>query len=878
MAGAARALALHLVLVALAFPAATSPEQASAEALAARLLNAPEAERLRLLDDAEFTSVEVARALLAGGAKAGLDANLPLALLAFRTAEAVARHAGAEKEVAQALAGAGGTLSVQGELARALEVSGEGLRLRESLGDLAGQADSWNTIGHIRHARAEYSEAFAAYRRAFDLWTTVGDRGSAGRAMNNIGNCHRALSDLDEAQAHYEQALSLFEELGDRRSAAVVTNNIGMVHFDRGDYPQALEHCTRSLAMNEALEDRGRIAKNLDSLGNIHRARGAYARALDHFHRSLAVSEPAGLKFQALETWNNVGLVQFSQGEYQLAIAAYKRGLRLNKEMGGTTLVAAGLYNIAAAARRLGERERAAANYRESLRICEREGFKSLAAGSLQDLGRMALEEGRHRAAEALLERALAIREALKDQAGTAEALNGLATLRLAAGRPRDALELARRASEIARRFEQAELEWEAETLSGIGYRRLGQAEPARRSFTRAIEVIENLRLQVVGRTQGRERFFESKLSPYHELMRLALAGSSTREALEVAERSRARALADLVQGGRVDIAGTMSDEDRREEGRMRAGLVSLNQKIQAERLRETPPSDRLAALEAERQSRRSVYESFQASLYAKQPDVQVQRGGAAPFTFGDAARVVPDASVAVLEYAVTEEGSHLFVLTRDEGRPRLDAYALAAGRVSVASRARRFRERLAARALSFTEDARPARAAARARAPRARGQDPPDRDSGRPAVGGSLPGAPGCRGPLRDRVGRRVLCALSNCSAGDREKAGARGPATDGARDGKGGFRRKGRRAGRSADGGPGTPSRRRAAGTVDRGRLRTGAKRYLPGPGGARGPLQGGSAAPRHPAPGHPRRPGRDEPALFARRALARARWIVG
>jgi CHAT domain-containing protein len=707
MPQAARILALRVLFAALALPAAAQ-EQGGAGALAERLLRAPETERRQLLATPEYGTVEVARALLALGDKARMDAAFPRAVPAFQAAEAAARRAGAEKEIGRALGGTAEVLYLQGELARALDAARESLRVREGLSDAAEQADALNMIGKIRVALAEYPDALASYRKALDLWTSAGDRRNAARALNNIGSVHlNAHSDFDEALRYYEQALQIFEEVGDRRLAVLVTNNIGFVHNRRGEYPQALEYCTRALNMGEALGDRIQMAGSLNCLAEVHRGRGSYAHALDLYHRTLKLSQELGYKWQALETSMNIGLVHFAQGDYRLAIDAYKRGLRLNKEMGGTTNVAEGLQSIGAAAWRLGERRRAEANYRASLRVSEREGHRAMVAANLHDLGRMALEAGRHAEAGRLLTRALEVREALKDQYGTAEALNGLASLRLLAGRPGQALDLTRRSAEIARTFEFPELRWEAETLSGVAHRRLGQTDAARKSFHQAVEVIDGLRLQVVGRAQGRERFFESKLSPYHEVITLAMADGSATEALEMAERSKARALADLVQGGHADITGAMSDGERREEALLRAALVSVNQKVQAERLRETPDAGRLASLEAERLLKRSAYETFQAAVYAKHPDLRVKRGGAAPFRFADADALVPDASVALLEYAVTEEATYLFVLARDQGPPKLHSYTLGTGRRSLSPLARRLRERLAARDLAYAEDAR---------------------------------------------------------------------------------------------------------------------------------------------------------------------------
>jgi CHAT domain-containing protein len=699
-------LALPTLVGVLAWPVGLSGEQGGADALAERLLRAPEAERQQLLTHPESGSVEVAQALVGLGMKAKRDADFPRAARAFKAGEAVARRAGAEKELGQALGGMADVLYFQGELARALEAARESLRVRERLGDAPEQAQAWSLIGKVHNALAQYPDALAALQKALDLWTAAGDRRNAARALANIGAIH-ANYDFDEALRHYEQALQVLEEVGERRAAVNVINNIGFTHNNRGEYRVGLEYCTRALSMAEALGDRVQMAGSLNCMADSHRARGSYAQALGLFHRTLKLSQEIGYKWQTLETLTNIGLVHFAQGEYQAAIHVYKQGLRLNKEMGGTANVAEGLMSIAAAAWRLGDRQRAEANYRESLRVSEREGNQDFVARNLQQLGRMALESGRYAEADRLLKRALETHEALKSQSAIADALNGLAALRLATDRPGEALEMARRSADISGALDQPEARWEAQTLTGIAHRRLGQTDAARREFNEAVAVIEGLRLQLVGRAHGREQFFESKLSPYHELIALTIAGGSAAEALELAERSKARALADLMQAGGVDVNGAMSAADRREEERLRAALASANRKVQAELERNATDTGRLPSLETERRAKRAAYEAFQATVYAKHPELRLQRGGADSFKFAEAVRLIPDTSVAVLEYTVTESQSFLFVLTRDESSPKLASYTLAAGQKSLSDLSRRFRQRLAARDLAYADDAR---------------------------------------------------------------------------------------------------------------------------------------------------------------------------
>ena len=67
MPGAVGVLAVPVLLWAMTSPAASPAPTGGAEALATRLLAAPEDRRAELLDRDEFASVDVARVLIAAG-------------------------------------------------------------------------------------------------------------------------------------------------------------------------------------------------------------------------------------------------------------------------------------------------------------------------------------------------------------------------------------------------------------------------------------------------------------------------------------------------------------------------------------------------------------------------------------------------------------------------------------------------------------------------------------------------------------------------------------------------------------------------------------------------------------------------------------------
>jgi CHAT domain-containing protein/Tfp pilus assembly protein PilF len=705
VAPASIAIAPSLAAAQVAQVATATTATTSADDVATRLVAATDAQRSQQVAQLDGDLRSIAKALIGAGDKARAESEFPRAVVAYETAQALSRRAGSDTELGLALNGLADTFFRQGVLDRAENAARDSVVLHERLNDPGGLAQAWNAMGNVRWTQGRMQDSLVLYQKARPLFEAAHDRLGLARVLNNLGEVSRNTGATDEALEYFQQARGILEELGDRRRAAVVIDNIGIVYFWRGEYPSALDYARRALEIRESLQDRYGLGKSYDSLGNVYAAQGAYARALDAFHRALQLRTTVGDSHGVVETSHNIGLVYYAEGQYRLAIDAYKRGLRLNAPLGDRSFESEAMLNIAAAAWRLGERPRAEANFRAGLQIAEQHHLDFITGEILQGLGEMARAGGRTREATSLFGRALVVHQRTKDQAGISGTLTSLASLKLGDRQFGEAVELSTRAAETARANDQPEQLWEALAVMGAAYRRLGRIDAARRSLTDAIAGIERLRRQVGGADTGRERFLESRLSPYHELISLATESHASTEALEVAERSKARALADLMQKGRLDLSTAMTPDEKANERRLRSSLLSLNERIQKERVKDAPDETRLASLVAERGQKRQEYEAFQDSIHAAHPELRLQRGDPPPFVFGDANRLLADASTAILEYVATDAQAYMFVLTREDNRPRLTSYVVPASSRTLASIAGRFRERIAARDLSFVDE-----------------------------------------------------------------------------------------------------------------------------------------------------------------------------
>ena len=647
----------------------------------------------------------VGRALIDLGGKLRGE-SLDRALVALRLAETAGRCLHSDRLTGSALNDLSFVLNLHGDNDAALEAARESQRIHERLKDDSGLAQAWNLVGNVHWTRGEMHDALGEYRRALELWTAVGDRPSEARALNNVGNVQRAFGAFDEALGNYAEALQIFEGLGDRLRAAVVTDNMGVAYFTRGDYASALDCSRRALAIQRELGNEVGVGKSLDSIGNIYRALGAYRPALESFDQALKVRTTVGDNQGVMETSHNIGLVYFSQGDYELAIDAYKRGLRLNRAQHDRSFDAEALRNIGAAAWRLGQTGRAAANFRASLAIAHREGLRTHEGELLHDLGEAALARGNRRGAAQLFDRALRLRRAIGDQAGITESLTSLASAGVADQRP-DAIAAAEQAVQNAVTHDQPELLWRAQTVAGIANRRAGRADDARRLLSEAIRTIEQLSSQVVASENLRQRFFEDKLSPYHELIAIDIEQHSVGDALELAERSKARVLTQLLRGSRTEQAASLTAAEKVDQVRLRDALFSRDREIEAEAAKPNRDAGRLGALEAARREARDELAAFETAVAARHPELARARGRVEPLTLADASRIVTDPTTAVVEYAIDERQLFTFLVTSDGGKLTLDARAVDVGSAELASRAERFRDQIASRDLEAPRNAR---------------------------------------------------------------------------------------------------------------------------------------------------------------------------
>ncbi len=516
------------------------------------------------------------------------------------------------------------------------------------------------------------------------------------------------------------------QEVGDKLGIAIADRSIAICYAELGDYRAALESFQGTLAVAEEMGNKVQIAATLNNIGILYRRQGNYTRAMQFFQKAQAMQEALHYTRAVAQTMNNIGNIYLSQSNYDLAMDCFQKSLALKEQLADRSTIGTAFENLASAYEWKSDHARAAEYGRKALAAFEQVGDKLGVARSLDNLATASATQGDYATATEDYRKSLELSQSIGSKPQMAETLGNIALLNCKKGDYQEALLFAERAESIAKDEGLREELRNALTVLGEAHRALNQPEQARAAFDEAIATIESIRSDVAGGEEEQSRFFQNRRSPYLDIVDLLVSHNKSDEALAYAERSKARALLDVLRSGRARITKAMTAVEQGQERSIDGKLFSLNSQIARERSKPRPDAARVSVLEDELQTARFERERFVGGLYANHPELKVRRGNIETLTIEEALRLLPNESSALLEYVVTEDKTFLFVLSSERApsanheniarsssprsaavrTPVLKVYTIAIKQRDLAERAEAFRRQLGQRDFRFSKSA----------------------------------------------------------------------------------------------------------------------------------------------------------------------------
>jgi CHAT domain-containing protein/tetratricopeptide (TPR) repeat protein len=421
------------------------------------------------------------------------------------------------------------------------------LQVAHESGDLRLQAGCHRGLGLIAGALGNHADAANEHRLARDLFLAAGDRAFAGASGQSLGTALYWLGERDRAREAWEAALADYEAVDDRAQQASAVYNLTFVDPDPERKRALLD---RGLVLAREAASRPLEGQLLAARSDLAFTRGDYLGAYDDLLESIAVLADAGSAGRKglAHAYTSLGRLYRAHAQFDRAIAAYERAMHIGRDTGDLFVQAQAARAIAIAYEYLGETGQRRRFLELSLELIGKTGAVDEQHFAEIHLASFLVERGDLRRAFEILDR---LGETDWGR-GNEWAQNTLARARAAAGDAAGALEPASRAVHLARSAGDVERLFHDLQVRAEVYLALARHEEAVGDLRAALDLVEQLRQRLVPHDYMKRGFMDRFAQVFGLTIEALEALGRHTEAIDVTERARARAFADLLMARRV--------------------------------------------------------------------------------------------------------------------------------------------------------------------------------------------------------------------------------------------------------------------------------------------------------------------------------------
>lgn len=657
---------------------------------AGRFVISAEPPRSPAEDDGRRISAEMAMSEGEALRRQGKKEDLEAAVTKYREALQGWRSLGDRDEEANALLRIGNALRTLRMPHEAEQNYDAVVGLRMKLSDLYGEAAARVEMCFAFIGNGDPRKPLEQCGRARDIFASLGDQLGIARALVYTGYVYLSVGDTRKALETFAPALDLARRAGDRSREAVLLSNMASAQDILGERYAALENYELAAVIWKRLGSEDRLGAALNGIAVIYDGFGEWQEALRVYAEAAKLWRRPDQRGRRATLLGNMGMLYAAMGDTRSALAHLQEASAIQREMGDARGQGTVLYNIGFAHAVAGDLSRAREYYLQSLTFQEKASDLRGKAYTLTALGSAQAEGGEVEASLKSYEQALAVWERADDPLGRAYTLRKLGALQLQAGDLRGAASHLEQSLSICRKS--ADRSGEADTLFGMAAlaERRGEFSAALAHMEGALSVVEGLRAK--GSIDRLRTSYLARRQNFYDLairlrMRLHAAEPSAGHAaaaLRLSEAARARGLLDILHGAGVLVSREAADPL---SGLLLARRDALQLELDAKAEHKQSLLAGGRAGEADAVGREldlliAELDEVRARIKARARARDVPASSAPLGASEIQERVVVEGGTVLLEYALGEERSYLWAVTREA----VNSYVLP-GRAEIEAR-----------------------------------------------------------------------------------------------------------------------------------------------------------------------------------------------
>lgn len=546
------------------------------------------------------------------------------------------------------------------DAARALKSERAALRIAEALKDKSAITSILQSIGLMLYRQGKNEEALDTYRIGLKLAEDQDDKEHQARMWRGISNAQAALSRLQEAQDAQRNALNFFQAIDNQAEVANCLVDLAVEYSHMGQNQAGAEHYKRGLELAEAIQAPVIVDRALEGLAALYTVQGDYDVALSYLERvQHAPGSSLGDRRAEAYFYSKLGNL-YLKTSHPATKETLNHGLQLAREVNDLRLAAWFLEALAGGSDAPEAAEESLREFDELVRI-----YRQLGEADQQ-----------------------------------AWALSMAAQRHITLKQMGEAVADGEKAVEILRDSVQPEYRTMAFLQLGRAYRATGKREEAEQALRESMGIVESWRKGIAGGQLNGAKFLDPLLGSYQELMSMRVEDGAALDALQIAERLKARRLLDVIREGKLDQDRPLSPEEKEHEQALAAEAAQWNVRLSKPGF---TPQDKAAFEKAARD-----LGAYRAELFTAHSSLRNRRGETELITESGLQSLLPGSNALLVEFAFGAKESFVFTVSRGEdGHPRVTAKKLAAGEKDLGRRVEDFRKALATRDLDYRQPAR---------------------------------------------------------------------------------------------------------------------------------------------------------------------------
>ncbi|CAM0117459.1 hypothetical protein RSOCI_03820 [Rhabdochlamydiaceae symbiont of Dictyostelium giganteum] len=560
--------------------------------------------------------------------------NYQSALESHQTALEIVHKFNDNKEEIRAYNNLGNTYYYLGEYSKAIECYKKALKLAQKLNSCKEEGRIYGNLGNVYRSLGDGLKAIDYHEKALKIAQELKDDLAEERAYENLGRTYNFLQEHSKAAECYEKALEITQKLNDRRGEGTAHGNLGVVYHSLGDIHKAIEHYNKRLTIALGFKDRVEEGKAYCNLGNAYTDLGEARKAIDYHEKDLKIALELQDKIGEGRAYCNLGNAYDFLGESYKAIKYQQKDLEIALELKNCIGEGRAYSNLGTAYASLGQCLKAIDYYKKALEITLNLNDHIGEGRIYGNLGNAYESLGKYSEAIDYHEKALECALKFKDSVAEGKAYGNLGNIYGSLSKHSKAIEYYKKSLIIAQKLNNLLDEGIAYGNLGNIYGSLGTYDLAEEYLRKGIKIGAILQKNIK-EFQWQITAFEEQSKQYLSLELLLLMQNKDKEALEISDARRSRALISLISQKKPlekneDLPLEPLNVQQIQELAKKLhtifivySLVDINQLIQVWIISPTyssPVAVTLSAVKDEFQNLDEIFKSFPYEVHTKRP------------------------------------------------------------------------------------------------------------------------------------------------------------------------------------------------------------------------------------------------------------------